>query len=81
MTPPDLMDAADRVWDAAYALDELLGDRRVSEWTAGKIRDLMRAGRADDVGEIEKLADALEKRLGLEQGQSNAASDLRHEQA
>lgn len=66
MTPPDLMNAADRVWDAAYALDELLGDRRVSEWTARKIRDLMRADRADDVAEIEKLATALERRLDRE---------------
>lgn len=66
MTPSDLMRAADRVWDSAYALDELLGDRRVSEWTARKVRDLMRAGRADDVDEIEKLATALEHRLERE---------------
>lgn len=61
-----LTQAADRMWAAAYDLDELVGDTRVSEWTARKVRDLIRAGRADDVGEIEKLATALERRLERE---------------
>lgn len=63
------MDAADRMWEAAWALDKLVGDTRVSEWTARKVRDLMRVGRADDVDEIEKLATALERRLERERGE------------
>lgn len=66
MTPPDLMAAADRLWDAAYALDEVRGDTAASEWTAIKVRKLMRLGKADDVPSVLRVAEALEKRLARE---------------
>lgn len=61
-----LMDAADQVWNAAYALDGLRGDRAASEWTARKVRDLMRQGRADDPDAVADLAAVLEDRLARE---------------
>lgn len=66
MTAPELMDAADRLWDATYALDDLRGDRVASEWTAEKVRTLIRAGAADDVDLILRLARAVEDRLERE---------------
>lgn len=64
MTAP--VDVAGRAWDAAYALDDLRGDRAASEWCAGKIRDLIRADRAHDLEALTKLADVLEGRLEQE---------------
>lgn len=64
MTAP--VDVAGRAWDAAYELDELRGDRKVSEWCARKIRDLIRADRAHDIEALTKLADVLEDRLEAE---------------
>ena len=61
--PASLTEAATRLWDAAWALDELRADTCASEWTAGKVRALMRAGRADDVEAVLPLACALESRL------------------
>ncbi len=58
-----LIEAADRLWAAAWELDELRGDTAATEWTAGKVRDLMRSGRADDVEAVLPLARALEERL------------------
>lgn len=54
---------ADRLWRAAWSLDELRADTAASEWTATKVRALMRAGRADDVQAVLPLARALEERL------------------
>ena len=68
------LDEAGRAWDAAYELDDLLRHRRVSEWLAVRIRDLMRAGRADRPEEIKKLADALERRLDQEHGDEGQAT-------
>lgn len=68
MTPPEWMTVADRIWESAEALDRLIGDDRVSEWTARKIRGLIRSGRGDDLAEFEKLADALERKLERERG-------------
>lgn len=76
MTAPDVMRAADRVWNAAHTLDELLGDGRVSEWASRKVRNLMRAGRADDVREIAKLARVLEDRLEDEQAHRAGPQEL-----
>jgi hypothetical protein len=61
--PVGLIEAAGRLWDAAWALDEFRGDQLASEWTATKVRELMRAGRADDVEAVLPLACALEERL------------------
>ncbi len=68
------LDQAGRAWDAAYELDELLGHDRASEWLAVRIRDLMRAGRADRPDEIGKLADALEARLTREHREDREAT-------
>lgn len=63
-----LIEAADRMWDCAQALDEGRGDRAASNWTGRKVRALMRAGEADDPEKIASLADALERRLARERG-------------
>ena len=61
--PVSLLEAADRLWNAAWSLDELRADTAASEWVAGKVRQLMRTGRADDVQAVLPLARALEGRL------------------
>lgn len=61
-----LLTAADRMWDAAWALDEVRGDYAASNWTGRKVRDLMREGEADNPEKIARLADALERRLERE---------------
>ncbi len=66
MTYRTLLAEADRMWEAAWTLDALRGDTAASEWTAGKVRELMRASRADDPAAIAALADALEAKLGRE---------------
>ena len=58
-----LTEVADRLWNAAWSLDELRADTAASEWTARKVRELMRAHRADDVQAVLPLARALEGRL------------------
>ena len=63
---PTALDEAGRAWDAAYALDDRLGHTRASEWTARQVRGLIRAGRAEDVAVLGRLADALEARLARE---------------
>lgn len=68
---PTALDHAGRAWDAAYRLDELRGDTAASEWTARKVRELIRTRRADEPGEVARLADALERRLNAQ----GAASD------
>lgn len=65
--PVGLIEAADRLWDAAWELDEFRGDQLASEWTATKVRELMRAGRADDAQAVLLLARALEGRLAQDQ--------------
>ncbi len=61
--PVSLTEAADRLWRGAWSLDELRGDTAATEWTATKVRELMRAGRADDAQAVLLLARALESRL------------------
>lgn len=68
-----LTEAADRLWNAARALDELRGDTAASEWTAGKVRELMRAGRADDPQAVLPLARALEGRLAQDRSPAAVA--------
>lgn len=63
---PEILAEADRVWEAARRIDELRGDTAASEWTVVKVRDLIRAGRADNAAEIAEIADALETRLARE---------------
>ncbi len=63
----DILAEADRVWESAWAIDNLRGDTAASDWTAGKVHHLMRAGRADSPAEIARIADALETRLAREQ--------------
>ena len=63
-----VIDEADRAWAAAWELDEIRGDGMVSEWTALKMRDLIRTGEAEDPVKVGELADALEQRLGFETG-------------
>ena len=63
----DILAEADRVWESAWAIDDLRGDTAASDWTAGKVHNLMRAGRADDPTEIAEIADVLETRLAREQ--------------
>ncbi len=71
--PVSLTEAADRLWDAAWALDELRGDTAASEWTATKVRGLMRTGRADDPQAVLPLARALEERLAQDRPTAAAA--------
>lgn len=69
MTPTaydSLIDLADRMWNAAWTLDEIRSDTAASEWTARQVRNLMRTGTADDPTEIARLANALERRLDRE---------------
>ncbi len=61
-----LPDAGDRLWDAAWALDEARGDVEASEWTARKVRELIPAGEANDPRKVTRLAEALERRLRRE---------------
>jgi len=63
----DILAEADRVWESAWAIDDLRGDTAASDWTAGKVHGLMRAGLADSPAEIARIADALETRLSREQ--------------
>ena len=72
--PVSLIEVADRLWDAAWSLDELRGDTAASEWTAGKVRQLMRTGRADDVQAVLPLARALEDRLAQDRPAAAAAA-------
>lgn len=58
-----LIEEADRLWDAAWALDEIRGDTAASAWTAGRVRALIRSGQADDPAKVGELADALERRV------------------
>ena len=64
------MDLAGRMWDAAYALDTLRGDRDASEWIARKIHELMRIGGAEDVALLARLAAVVESRLARERGEA-----------
>ena len=74
--PVSLAEVADRLWNAAWELDELRGDTAASEWTATKVRELMRAGRADDAQAVLPLACALEGRLAQDRAghATNAAA-------
>jgi len=58
-----LIDEADRLWDAAWTLDELRGDTAASAWTARKVRALIRDGQADNPAKVGELADVLERRV------------------
>lgn len=71
---PTLREVADRMWSAAWELDERRGDFAASGWVAGKVHALMRADRADDPEEIEKLAEALERRLAEKPEEAAAVS-------
>ena len=62
-----ILAAADRLWAAAWVLDEVRGDTAASEWAAQQIRDLMRQGRADDPDAVAPIISALEQRLRREQ--------------
>jgi hypothetical protein len=59
-----LIEVADRLWAAAYDLDEHRADTRASEWAARRVQELWRSGRADDVRAVELLAITLEDKLG-----------------
>ena len=61
-----LLDVAGRIWEAAWALDELRGDRDASEWTARKVRDLWRQGRAHEESALTGLVRVLEAKLARE---------------
>lgn len=61
--PVSLTEAATRLWAAAWELDALRADTAATDWTAAKVRGLMRAGRADDARAVLPLARALEHRL------------------
>lgn len=64
MTDPVLLtEAATRLWAAAWELDALRADTAATDWTAGKVRDLMRTGQADDARAVLPLVRALEGRL------------------
>ena len=58
-----LLEWADRMWEAAWELDELRGNTDASEWTARKVRDLIRRGRADEPSELAQITHALEERV------------------
>jgi len=58
-----VLDVAGRMWDSAWAIDELRGDTAASTWAAVHVRRLMREGRADDPAAVEPIARALEERL------------------
>ncbi len=58
-----LLDIAGRLWSAAWELDALRGDTAATTWTAGKVRQLMRTGQADDARAVLPLVRALEGRL------------------
>lgn len=68
-----LIQLADRIWDAAWKIDELRGDAQASEWTAFKVRDLWRQGRAHDEGELLPLLRVLEGRLKVEESSRQPA--------
>ena len=72
-----LIRLADRMWEVAWAIDALRDDTEASEWTAFKVRDLWRQGRADDKRELLPLLAVLERRLELER--SGRRSGLRRE--
>lgn len=71
--PRTALDEAGRAWDAAYALDEFYGHARASEWCAGKVRGLIRSGRAEDPTAVARIADVLEDRLARERGGREAS--------
>ncbi len=71
--PVSLLQAADRLWAGAWELDEIRGDSAASLWAATKIRELMRAGLADDVQAVLPLARALEDRLAQDRPAAAAA--------
>lgn len=73
MTSP--LDLAGRAWDAAYAIDDLRGDTGASDWTAEKIRGLIRQDRADDVETLRGIAEALERRLERERAARQEAAE------
>lgn len=68
--PESSIAAARRLWTAAWALDELLGHQKASEWAADRVADLRHAGRLGDGLVIGRLADTLERRLAREQGRA-----------
>lgn len=58
-----LLAAANRMWDAAYALDERRGDSRATDWLAGKVLRMIEGDLPDDLETVERLAAGLEEQL------------------
>jgi len=65
LTGDALVDTAQQMWAACYALDEARGDSKASDWLAAKVRDLMASGETWDLGQIEAIRDALEGQLDV----------------
>ena len=63
MKTESILAVAGRLWDAAYLLDELLGNTRPSEYVADQVRAMWRDGRANDVTKVAELADTIEGRV------------------
>lgn len=58
-----LNEAADRLWQAAYALDKHRGDTIASEWAALRVRTLWTSGRATELPEVVRIGEVLESQL------------------
>lgn len=63
---PELMAAADRMWNAAETLDDLRGGTDAWGWTMGQALQLNRDGRAEDPDAVLAVARALEARVERE---------------
>ena len=62
-TDTSIIAEADRLWYAAWTLDDLLGTTNPSEYVADCVRKLWHDGRGNDVAEVSALADRLEARV------------------
>jgi hypothetical protein len=62
---------AGRLWDAAWALDDLLGDNQATNYVASQVRELNGSSEAVTV-----LADNLEGRLHEEKAKRDGSANL-----
>jgi len=58
-----IIDEADRMWNATWTLEELLGTTGPSEYVAECVRKMWRDGTATNADALSALADRLEARV------------------
>lgn len=62
-TGDEVVDAWQRMHEAAQALDTLRGDAIASNWLARHVREMIRAEQTEDLSKVRALTRALEKNL------------------